>query len=109
MKREPANRGNPGRYIGNNYEQTARLSRSPDTSRGALESWRRQRAKFYCPNHPETLQTVVDVAHIKRQPTAAHYDVTLECGCRRVVTINLKPTPVAYVVPVMGTGETEVA
>jgi predicted peptidase len=84
---------------------------APDSKRGILATWERERFKTFCPNHPDALQTVADVSNdIKQLPTSAIYDAALSCGCRKTITVNLtRPTPVAYSVPVFGDEEREVA
>jgi hypothetical protein len=95
------------RYIGNSYEQSAGRRSSPDSKRGILTAWQRERFRTYCPNHPDGLHEVVDVTGIKQQPSKAVYNVTLDCNCQRVVTIGLRRPVPKYVVPVLSHGESE--
>jgi hypothetical protein len=105
-KREKADPGKLPRYIGNDFEQSAGRKSAPDSKRGILATWARERFKTFCTNHPDALQTVVDVSNdIRQLPTCAMYDALLSCGCRKTITVNLRrPKPVEYDVPVLVEG-----
>jgi hypothetical protein len=92
-KREKANPGNPGRLLTNHYEQSAGIKSAPDTRRGAIESWKRQGAKFYC-SECATMREVIAVSDIVQTPNAAIYSAILDCDHSRQIVINVhRPKP----------------
>ena len=103
-KREKANPGNPGRLLTNHYEQSAGIKSAPDTRRGAIESWKRQNARFYC-SECATTREVVSVGNIVQTPNAAIYSATLDCNHTRQIVLNVRrPKPIEYTVPIIETG-----
>jgi hypothetical protein len=71
-----------------------------------LAAWQRDKFKTFCKDHSEALQTVTAIDRIEQHPSCTAYDVTLECGCKKVVTVAVrdKHSSTAYKVPVIETG-----
>jgi hypothetical protein len=92
-KREPKNLGNPGRLLTNSYEHSAGRKSAPDTRRGAVESWKRQNARFYC-SECATTREVVSVGDIVQTHNAVIYSGILDCDHSRQIVINVhRPKP----------------
>ncbi len=73
------------------FENSSALETAPDSRRGILTQWQRQRAKFYC-TYCQTMQAPKSVGGITQAPEHASYDCTLQCGHSRQVTINVQRT-----------------
>src|SRR5208282_2073660 len=73
------------------FETSSALETTPDSRRGILTQWQRQRAKFYC-TYCQTMQAPKSVRGITQVPEHASYDCTLQCGHSRQVTINVQRT-----------------
>ena len=88
-KREYVNPGNPGRYIGNSFEQSAGRKSAPDSAPGALANLSDGK-RFWCATCQE-LRTVAAVDnHIVQTPNAAIYDAALDCTHGRQIVINVR-------------------
>jgi len=71
-----------------------------------LAAWQRDKFKTFCKDHSEALQTVIAIDRIEQHPSCTAYDVTLECGCKKVVTVGTrqKQSSTEYRVPIIETG-----
>lgn len=96
-KQEKSNPGNPGRLLTNTWEQSATLRSAPHTNAGALQTFHRMKARFFCTTHG--LQPVANVYDSKPLDGAHVYAVTLECKCDRVAALNCNTKPIEYKVP----------
>jgi hypothetical protein len=64
----------------------------PDSRRGILAQWERQRARFYCAVC-QTIQTVKSVGGITQAPEHAIYTgCVLECGHSRDIGVSVQRT-----------------
>lgn len=68
------------------------LGTAPDSRRGILTQWQRQRAKFFC-TVCQTMQSVQSVDGIIQAPDHATYtNCVLECGHSRDIGVSVQRT-----------------
>ena len=64
---------------------------NPDSVRGILTTWARQKFRTLCKQHG--LQSVKDCTSIHQFETKSVYDCLLACECRKIVEVAVSRTP----------------